>query len=27
VTGDYTLVSTWGSVRRVLGVDEGPRFL
>lgn len=27
VTGDYTLVSTWGSVRRVLGADEGLRFL
>jgi aspartate dehydrogenase len=27
VTGDYTLVSTWGSVRRVLKADEGLRFL
>lgn len=27
VTGDYTLVSTWGSMRRVLGADEGLRFL
>jgi len=27
VTGDYTLVSTWGSIRRVLGADEGPRFV
>jgi aspartate dehydrogenase len=27
VTGDYTLVSTWGSVRRVLRADEGPQFV
>ena len=27
VTGDYTLVSTWGSVRRVLKADEGLQFL
>lgn len=27
VTGDYTLVSTWGSIRRVLGADEGVRFI
>lgn len=27
VTGDYTLVSTWGSVRRVLKADDGLRFL
>jgi aspartate dehydrogenase len=27
VTGDYTLVSTWGSIRRVLRADEGPQFV
>jgi aspartate dehydrogenase len=27
VTGDYTLVSTWGSVRRILRADEGPQFV
>jgi aspartate dehydrogenase len=27
VTGDYTLVSTWGSIRRVLGADDGLRFV
>jgi aspartate dehydrogenase len=27
VTGDYTLVSIWGSIRRVLGADEGLRFV
>ena len=27
VTGDYTLVSTWGSIRRVLGADPGVRFV
>jgi len=27
VTGDYTLVSTWGSVRRVLRADDGPQFI
>jgi len=27
VTGDYTLVSIWGSMRRVLGADEGLRFV
>ncbi|MFB6281969.1 MAG: aspartate dehydrogenase domain-containing protein [Haloferacaceae archaeon] len=27
VTGDYTLVSTWGSVRRVLRADDGPQFV
>jgi aspartate dehydrogenase len=27
VTGDYTLVSTWGSVRRILRADDGPQFV
>jgi aspartate dehydrogenase len=27
VTGDYTLVSVWGSMRRVLGADSGLRFV
>lgn len=27
VTGDYTLVSTWGSIRRVLRADDGPQFI
>lgn len=27
VTGDYTLVSCWGSIRRVLGADGGLRFV
>lgn len=27
VTGDYTLVSTWGSVRRVLRADDGPQYI
>ncbi|WP_276302286.1 aspartate dehydrogenase domain-containing protein [Halorussus lipolyticus] len=27
VTGDYTLVSIWGSIRRVLGGDDGLRFV
>lgn len=27
VTGDYTLVSTWGSIRRVLHADDGPQFV
>lgn len=27
VTGDYTLVSTWGSIRRVLRADDGPQFV
>ena len=27
VTGDYTLVSTWGSIRRILRADEGPQFV
>ena len=27
VTGDYTLVSIWGSMRRVLGADDGLRFV
>jgi len=27
VTGDYTLVSTWGSVRRVLDLDGGVKFV
>lgn len=27
VTGDYTLVSTWGSIRRVLRADEGLQFV
>lgn len=27
VTGDYTLVSIWGSIRRVLGPDAGIRFI
>ena len=27
VTGDYTLVSTWGSIRRVLLADRGLRFV
>lgn len=27
VTGDYTLVSTWGSMRRILKADEGVQFL
>jgi aspartate dehydrogenase len=27
VTGDYTLVSIWGSIRRILVDDDGPRFL
>jgi len=27
VTGDYTLVSTWGSIRRILDVDEGLKFV
>lgn len=27
VTGDYTLVSLWGSVRRILRADEGIRFV
>lgn len=27
VTGDYTLVSIWGSIRRVLEADDGLRFL
>lgn len=27
VTGDYTLISTWGSIRRVLHADQGIRFI
>lgn len=27
VTGDYTLVSTWGSMRRILKADAGVQFL
>jgi aspartate dehydrogenase len=27
VTGDYTLISLWGSIRRVLRADEGLRFV
>ncbi|MFB6221294.1 MAG: aspartate dehydrogenase domain-containing protein [Halolamina sp.] len=27
VTGDYTLVSTWGSIRRILRADDGPQFV
>ncbi|ESS10720.1 MAG: putative dinucleotide-utilizing enzyme [uncultured archaeon A07HR60] len=27
VTGDYTLVSTWGSMRRILQADDGPVFV
>jgi aspartate dehydrogenase len=27
VTGDYTLVSTWGSMRRILKADEGVQFV
>jgi aspartate dehydrogenase len=27
VTGDFTLVSTWGSIRRVLRADDGPQFI
>lgn len=27
VTGDYTLVSTWGSIRRILDVDDGLKFV
>lgn len=27
VTGDYTLVSCWGSIRRVLGADDGIRYV
>lgn len=27
VTGDYTLVSTWGSMRRILQADEGVQFV
>jgi len=27
VTGDYTLVSTWGSIRRVLADGGGLRFV
>jgi aspartate dehydrogenase len=27
VTGDYTLVSTWGSIRRILNADDGPQFI
>ncbi|MEF8800508.1 MAG: aspartate dehydrogenase domain-containing protein [Halolamina sp.] len=27
VTGDYTLISTWGSIRRILKADDGPQFV
>ncbi|WP_313692056.1 aspartate dehydrogenase domain-containing protein [Halorarum halobium] len=27
VTGDYTLVSIWGSIRRILHADDGVRFV
>jgi aspartate dehydrogenase len=27
VTGDYTLVSTWGSMQRILQADDGPVFV
>ncbi|MFB6298682.1 MAG: aspartate dehydrogenase domain-containing protein [Halobacteriales archaeon] len=27
VTGDYTLISTWGSIRRILADDRGLRFV
>lgn len=27
VTGDYTLISTWGSIRRVLNADTGIKFV
>jgi aspartate dehydrogenase len=27
VTGDYTLVSTWGSIKRILRADDGPQFV
>lgn len=27
VTGDYTLISTWGSIRRILTADRGLRFI
>ncbi|MFB6211565.1 MAG: aspartate dehydrogenase domain-containing protein [Halobacteriales archaeon] len=27
VTGDYTLISTWGSIKRILTADRGLRFI